>query len=124
MSEPPAVLHSWDEVPQEALTALIARRIITGERMMISQLELEAGAVVPTHAHENEQITHVLAGRMRFWLGSDESQVVEIGAGEVLVIPPHLPHRVLVLERTLDVDIFCPPRQDWLDGTDSYLRDQ
>jgi mannose-6-phosphate isomerase-like protein (cupin superfamily) len=74
VNEPVAVLYGWNEVPQEALTALIARRIITGERMMISQLELEQGAVVPTHAHDNEQITYVLSGRMRFWLGSDESQ--------------------------------------------------
>jgi quercetin dioxygenase-like cupin family protein len=124
VGEPLAVLQSWDEVPQDALTSLIARRMITGERMMISQLELEQGAVVPTHSHDNEQITYLLEGRMRFWFGGDESQVVDIGAGEVLCIPPNLVHRVLVLERSLDVDIFCPPRQDWLDGTDSYLRDQ
>jgi quercetin dioxygenase-like cupin family protein len=124
LSEPLAKLSRWDEVPQEALTPLIARRMVTGERMMIAQLELEAGAIVPTHSHDNEQISYVLEGRMRFWLGADESQVIDVAAGEVLYIPSNLPHRVLVLERALDVDIFCPPRQDWLDGSDSYLRQQ
>ncbi len=124
MTDARATLLRWDEVPRETLTPLIARRMVTGDRMMVAQLYLDEGAVVPTHSHENEQITYVLEGRMRFWLGEDESQVVEVGAGEVLLIPSGLPHRVLVLERTLDIDIFCPPRQDWLDGTDYYLREQ
>ena len=124
MSDTRAKLQRWEDVPREALTPLLARRVITGERMMVAQLYLEQGAVVPKHAHENEQLTYVLEGRMRFWFGDDESQVVEVSAGEVLAIPPWLPHRVLALERTVDVDIFCPPRQDWLDGSDSYLREQ
>lgn len=124
MSEGHARLVRWSDVPREALTATVARRVITAERMMVAQLYLEAGAVIAKHAHENEQITYVLEGRMRFWLGEHEPEVIEIAAGEVLLIPSWLPHRVLVLERTLDVDLFCPPRQDWLDGTDSYLREQ
>jgi quercetin dioxygenase-like cupin family protein len=124
MSDSRATHYRWDELPRDELTPRIARRMITGERMMVAQLYLEEGAIVPSHSHENEQITYVLEGRMRFWLGADESQVVDVAAGEVLHIPSGLPHRVLVLERALDVDLFCPPRQDWLDGTDSYLRDQ
>jgi len=124
LSEGHARLVRWSDVPREALTATVARRVITAERMMVAQLYLEAGAVIAKHAHENEQITYVLEGRMRFWLGEHEPEVIEIAAGEVLLIPSWLPHRVLVLERTLDVDLFCPPRQDWLDGTDSYLREQ
>jgi quercetin dioxygenase-like cupin family protein len=103
---------------------MLARRVITGDRMMLAHLYLEQGAVVPKHSHENEQLTYVLEGRLRFWLGEEESQLVEVGAGEVLQIPSWLSHRVLALERTLDVDVFCPPRQDWLDGSDSYLREQ
>ena len=124
MSDSRATHYRWDELPRDELTPLIARRMITGERMMVAQLYLEEGAIVPSHSHENEQITYVIEGRMRFWLGADESQVVDVAAGEVLHIPSGLPHRVLVLERSLDVDLFAPPRQDWLDGTDSYLRDQ
>ncbi len=123
MSDTRAKLQRWEDVPREALTPLLARRVITGERMMVAQLYLEQGAVVPKHAHENEQLTYVLEGHMRFWLGEDESQVVDIRAGEVLQIPSWLPHRVLAVERTLDIDVFCPPRQDWLDGSDAYLRE-
>jgi quercetin dioxygenase-like cupin family protein len=118
-----ARLIRWDDVTHETMTPLLARRVITGERTMLARLYLEEGAIVPKHAHENEQLTYVLEGRMRFWFGDDESQVVDVSAGEVLVIPSWLPHRVLALERTLDIDVFCPPRQDWLDGTDSYLRE-
>ena len=59
---------------------------------------------------------------LRVWLGEDGSVVVDVRAGEGLHIPSGLPHRAEALERTLDVDIFSPPRQDWLEGTDDYLR--
>ena len=124
MSDARARLLRWEDVPTETLTPLLARRVITGERMMLAQLYLEEGAVVPKHSHENEQLTYVLEGRLRFWLGDDASEIVEVSAGEVLQIPSWVPHSVLALERTLDVDVFCPPRQDWLDGSDSYLREE
>jgi quercetin dioxygenase-like cupin family protein len=124
VSDAQAKLLRWEDVPRETLTPLLGRRIITGERMMIAQIHLEEGAVVPKHSHDNEQLTYVLEGRLRFWLGDEGTEVVEVGAGEVLRIPPWVPHSVLALERTLDVDVFCPPRQDWLDGSDSYLREQ
>jgi quercetin dioxygenase-like cupin family protein len=124
MSDARARLLRWEDVPTETLTPLLARRVITGERMMLAQLYLEDGAVVPKHSHENEQLTYVLEGRLRFWLGDDASEIVEVSAGEVLQIPSWVPHSVLALERTLDVDVFCPPRQDWLDGSDSYLREE
>ena len=90
--------------------------------MMIAHIYLAKGAIVPKHAHVNEQITYVIEGRMRFALGEDESQRVEVGAGEVLHIPANLPHSAEALEDTLDVDVFHPLRQDWLDGSDAYLR--
>src|ERR1700730_15715062 len=77
---------------------------------------------VPRHSHENEQVTYVLKGALHFWLGAHDERELIVRAGEVLVIPSHLPHRALALEETLDVDVFCPPRQDWLAGTDAYLR--
>jgi|ERR1019366_8523728 quercetin dioxygenase-like cupin family protein len=124
MSDAHASLFRWQDVPREALGPRLARQVITGERMMLAQLHLDEGATVPTHSHENEQLTYVLEGLLRFWLGEDESQVLDVGAGEVLHIPSGVPHRVLALERTLDVDVFCPPRQDWLDGSDAYLRER
>jgi unsaturated pyranuronate lyase len=117
-----AVHYRWDELPREELSPLIGRRLITGRGMMIAHVYLAKGAIVPMHAHANEQITYILEGRLRFTFGDDEGEVVEIGAGEVLTIPPHLPHRAEALEDTLDVDVFTPPRDDWLRGDDAYLR--
>jgi quercetin dioxygenase-like cupin family protein len=117
-----ATLYRWDDLPREELGPLIGRRIVMGDDMMIAQVFLATGAIVPKHSHVNEQLTYILEGRLRFWFGDDESQVVEIGAGELLHIPAHLPHKAEALEDTLDVDVFHPPRQDWLDGSDAYLR--
>jgi quercetin dioxygenase-like cupin family protein len=117
-----ATLYRWEDLPAEALRPDLKRRLISTERMMIAHVYLEQGAVVPTHSHENEQLTYILEGVLRFWLGEDESEVVDVAAGEVLHLPSYLPHRAEALEKTLDVDIFCPPREDWLDGSDRYLR--
>jgi unsaturated pyranuronate lyase len=117
-----ATHYRWEDLPKEELNPLVGRRLITGERLMLAQVYLEKGCVVPQHSHENEQLTYILEGLLRFWLGGDESEVVDVAAGEVLHLPSNLPHRAEALERTLDVDVFCPPRQDWLEGTDAYLR--
>lgn len=117
-----ARLHRWEAMPKEELNPQIGRRMITGDRMMIAHIYLKKGTVVPRHAHENEQITYVLEGALRFHLGATGAQEVTVRAGEVLTIPPNLPHTAEALEDTVDVDIFDPPRQDWLDGTDQYLR--
>jgi quercetin dioxygenase-like cupin family protein len=117
-----ATHYRWDDLPREELNPSIGRRLVTGERMMIAHVYLDEGAVVPKHAHDNEQLTYILEGCLRFKLGDDGEQVVDVHAGEVLHIPSHLPHEALALEQTLDVDVFSPPRQDWLDGTDAYLR--
>ena len=117
-----ATLYRWDDLPKEALKPDLGRRLISTERMMIAHVYLDEGCVVPMHAHENEQLTYILEGVLRFWLGEDEIEVVDVHAGEVLHIPSHLPHKAQALEQTLDVDLFCPPRADWLEGTDAYLR--
>jgi quercetin dioxygenase-like cupin family protein len=120
--EAKATLHRWEAIPREQLNEKLQRRLITGDRMMIAHIYLKKGCVVPRHQHENEQITYVLEGALRFWLGTDQAQQVDVRAGEVLHIPGNLPHKAEALEDTLDVDIFDPPRRDWLDGTDHYLR--
>ena len=122
MPEQTAELFNWDDIPLEQLTGDISRRLITGENMMIAHVYLDKGAVVPEHRHHNEQITYVLKGALKFLLGEDQETEVIVRAGEVLTIPPNLPHSAVALEDTLDVDVFNPPRQDWLDGSDSYLR--
>ena len=117
-----ATHYRWGDLPREELNPEIGRRLINGDSMMIAHVYLKKGAIVPKHAHHNEQITYILEGALRFRLGEDESQHVDVAAGEVLHIPAHLPHTAVALEDTLDVDIFSPPREDWLDGSDAYLR--
>ena len=112
----------WDEMEKEVVTDGIERRIITGERMMLTHVYLKRGAIVPLHSHDNEQLTYILEGALRFWIGDEQSEPIDIRAGEVLHIPSNVPHKAEALEDTLDVDIFSPPRQDWLDKTDDYFR--
>jgi quercetin dioxygenase-like cupin family protein len=115
-------LYRWDDMPKESLSDSLDRRLITGERMMLAHVYMKKGCIVPKHSHENEQITYILEGALQFWIGVDEQEEVIVRAGEVLHIPSNVPHKALALEDTLDVDIFSPPRQDWLDKTDDYLR--
>ena len=109
-------------MPRERVTESLERRLITADRMMLAHVYLEKGCVVPKHSHENEQLTYILEGALHFWIGEDGEEELTLHAGEVLVIPSNVPHKAEALEDTLDVDIFSPPRQDWLDKTDDYLR--
>jgi quercetin dioxygenase-like cupin family protein len=107
---------------KETVSPMLDRRLITGDRMMLAHVYLKKGCIVPKHSHENEQITYILEGALKFWIGADESEIVMVRAGEVLHIPSNVPHKAEAMEDTLDVDIFDPPRADWLNKTDSYLR--
>jgi len=114
--------YVWNTMPAETLKGTLTRKLITSERMMIAHVYFKKGDDVPQHHHENEQITYILSGALHFWFGADGQDEITVRAGEVVVIPSNVPHRALALEDTLDVDIFNPPRQDWLSGTDAYLR--
>jgi quercetin dioxygenase-like cupin family protein len=118
--------QNWDALPIEELTPLIGRRLIYSEKMMLAHVYLKKGAIVPAHDHINEQFTYVLSGTLRFWIGEHADApgdtYTDVGTGDVLVIPSNVRHRAEALEDTLDVDIFNPPRQDWIDKTDDYLR--
>jgi len=117
----------WEDMPREKVTDDISRRLVTGDRMMLAHVYLDRGSVVPRHAHENEQLTYILEGALRFWIGeegSEDEEELVVRAGEVLHIPSHVPHEAEALEDTLDVDVFSPPRQDWLDGTDAYFHEE
>lgn len=113
----------WDDMPKERVTDKLQRRLVTGERMMLAHVYLDKGCIVPKHAHENEQLTYVVDGALRFWIGDQGEEELVVRSGEVLHIPSNVPHKAEALEDTLDVDIFSPPRRDWLDGSDAYLRD-
>ena len=122
MTERNVTFYRWDDMPKETVSETLDRRLITGDRIMLSHVYLKKGSIVPRHSHENEQITYILEGGLRFWIGPDESQVIDVMAGEVLHIPSMVQHKAEALEDTLDVDVFSPPREDWLNKTDDYLR--
>jgi len=112
----------WADIPREQLNESLARKVITGARIMLAHVYLDKGTVVPMHQHENEQLTYILEGELKFWIGSEDSEPVFVKAGEVLIMPSNVPHKAEAIEDTLDVDIFSPPRQDWLTKNDDYLR--
>ncbi len=122
MTDKDPTFYRWADVPLEQVTEQLSRKLITGERMMLGQVFLKKGCIVQKHSHENEQLTYILEGGLRFWLGEDQSRQLDVMAGEVLHIPSNVPHMAEALEDTLDVDIFSPPRADWLNKTDEYLR--
>ena len=127
MSDSLVTHMKWDDVERESVTHDIARQLFTGKRMMLAQVFLDKGAIVPKHSHDNEQLTWVVEGALKFWLGDEGESGYEeriVSAGEVMYIPSNVPHKAEALEDTLDVDVFSPPRQDWLDGTDSYFKDR
>lgn len=107
------------DLPVEEVNPLLDRQIVSGERSMLARIILRKGCIVPMHSHDNEQISYILEGALRF---SIEGREIVVSAGEVLVIPSQVPHSAEALEDTVDLDLFCPPRADWLNKTDAYLR--
>jgi quercetin dioxygenase-like cupin family protein len=116
---PPLQYIRLKDLPVEQVNPLLDRQIVTGERSMLARIILYKGCIVPMHSHDNEQISYVLEGVMKFLIQGKE---IVVAAGEVLVIPSGVPHSAEALEDTVDLDVFCPPREDWLQGTDFYLR--
>jgi quercetin dioxygenase-like cupin family protein len=109
----------WNDIDVEPMSPLIGRQMIVGTNLMVARVLLKKGATVPRHSHYNEQVTYVLEGALHFFIDGRE---ITVSAGEVLCIPPHMPHEAIALEDTVDLDIFNPPRQDWIDKDDAYLR--
>jgi Uncharacterized conserved protein, contains double-stranded beta-helix domain len=109
----------WKDIELEQLNPLIGRQFVVGKDVMVARVFLKKGANVPLHHHHNEQITYILEGALEFLI---EGERIVVHAGEVLCIPPNVPHEANALEDTVDLDIFNPPRQDWIDRDDAYLR--
>ena len=112
-------LYNWNSVESEALNPHLSRKVIHTHALTIARMELRQGGVVPQHSHHNEQVSMVERGALLFTIDGRE-QIVR--AGENLEIPPHAPHKVDVLEDSVVVDVFSPPREDWIRGDDAYLR--
>jgi quercetin dioxygenase-like cupin family protein len=109
----------WKDVEVEQMNSLIGRQFVVGTNVMVARVLLKKGAHVPLHQHHNEQVTYILEGALEFLIAGER---IVVRAGEVLCIPPNVPHEANALEDTVDVDIFNPPRQDWIDRDDAYLR--
>jgi len=116
---PPLQYLPWEQVELEDINPLFQRQLIVGHEVMLARVLLKKGCIVPLHSHVNEQLTYILEGALKFWI--DKREIV-VRAGQVLAIPPNMPHKAEALEDTVDLDIFHPPRADWLSRTDTYLR--
>ena len=113
---------NWTLVPVEVVNPSMSRQIIHGEKIMIARLKFKNGFIVPLHHHVHEQISQCISGKMRFWFGENKEQEMELNPGDVVVIPSNLPHAAEMIGDAEGIDTWSPPRQDWLDKTDDYLR--
>ena len=89
----------------------VTARVVNGERMTLASVDLQPGAVVVEHHHENEQLGFVIKGSVLFTIGGEER---ELRAGDTYLIPSHVPHHVVTgPEGATLVDVFAPVRADW-----------
>lgn len=122
MNTQKAVVSRWDEVKLEQMRGGITRRFVHSDKMMVAQVNFSKGDSVPAHRHDNEQYTYVISGALRFRFGEDQYEEVVVGAGQIVLIPSGLLHSASADEGTFELDIFCPPREDWIGGDDDYMR--
>ncbi len=120
-SKTPLQYVPWHTIPLEELSPLLQRQFVVGQEIMLARVLLRKGCIVPEHSHHNEQLTYILDGALKFWIDGKE---IVVHSGEVLCIPAHMPHKAEALEDTVDLDVFNPPRADWINKTDQYLRGQ
>jgi quercetin dioxygenase-like cupin family protein len=109
----------WHTIPLEDLNPLLQRQFVVGQGIMLARVLLKKGCIVPLHSHHNEQLTYIVEGALKFYIDGKE---ITVHAGEVLCIPSNMPHKAVALEDTVDLDVFTPPREDWINKTDQYLR--
>src|SRR5579859_760364 len=109
----------WHTIPLEDMNSLLQRQFVVGQEIMLARVLLKKGCIVPLHSHHNEQLTYILDGALKFWIDGKE---IIVNAGETLCIPSNMPHKAEALADTIDLDVFAPPRADWINKTDQYLR--
>jgi quercetin dioxygenase-like cupin family protein len=104
------VVRASDVEPVEMVPGVWRRTLSWGERLMVCQVTLEEGTVVPAHRHPHEQITYVIEGALSMEV---EGQTHVLRAGDSLLFPSDMEHGATALQRTLVVDTFSPPREDY-----------
>ncbi|HXG92825.1 MAG TPA: cupin domain-containing protein [Blastocatellia bacterium] len=112
-------LYNWREIEEEQITDHLTRRYISSERVTLARFFLKKGCAVAAHSHENEQLSTIISGAIKFVI---EGKEIVVRAGETLVIPPFTPHSAEAIEDTDALDVFSPARSDWVEGRDDYLR--
>jgi quercetin dioxygenase-like cupin family protein len=122
MTELKATHVDFNHMPLERMRGTITRRFANSDTTMLAEVRMMAGDIVPAHRHHNEQFTYVISGLMKFFLGDEDEEIQLVGPGQMIAIPGGLLHKVEILEDTFELDVFNPPRQDWIDGTDNYLQ--
>ena len=113
---------NWNNIPVDQVNEKMKRQFIYGEKIMVAKMEFEDGFTVPWHSHENEQVTEVIEGVLRFWFDDNEEETIDLTAGDSIIIPGNRRHKALMIGKVVETDTFSPPRQDWIDGSDAYLR--
>jgi quercetin dioxygenase-like cupin family protein len=109
----------WNLMPIDELSPVLGRQLVVGQNIMLARVLLKKGCIVPEHSHPNEQLTYIAEGALKFWI---DGRVIVVNAGECLTIPPNMPHKAEAVEDTVDFDVFNPPRADWMNKTDTYLK--
>ncbi len=112
-----ASLYHLDAQPIEQVGPLIYRQYLHGAQSTFVKWTMKKGAVVPVHHHVNEQITWITAGEAEVY---SQGKKYVMRAGDLMIIPPNVPHEFHFTEDTIDIDIFTPQRQDWMEGTANY----
>jgi quercetin dioxygenase-like cupin family protein len=102
--------HRSDAAPVEMLPGVTRRTLNSSERMMLVEVVLDKGAVVPSHSHPHEQIGYLSSGRLLFELGDQRRELV---AGDSWLVPPNVLHQVTALEPSVAIDVFSPPREEY-----------
>ena len=123
MSDPRARVTRWEDLPLEKMRGGMSRRYVHSDKMMVAQVNFAKGDSVPAHCHDNEQYTYVVTGALRFLFGEEQDEEVVVSAGEIVLIPSGLLHSASADEDTFELDIFYPPRRDWIEGDDAYMRE-
>jgi quercetin dioxygenase-like cupin family protein len=123
MTDARATVTRWDDLPLEKMRGGMNRRYVHSDKMMVAQVNFARGDSVPAHRHDNEQYTYVVTGALRFLFGEEQDEEVVVGAGEIVLIPAGMLHSASADDDTFELDIFCPPRQDWIEGDDAYMRE-
>lgn len=112
-------LYDWNRIEKEEMNPVVARQVIHTEKLTVAKIFLKKGAVVAEHSHPNEQLTMLEQGKLAFTV---EGRTEILSPGQALRTPPNSRHTVKAIEDCVAMDVFCPPREDWIRGDDAYLR--